>query len=112
MSQTPTPREEVKLDPTLNWSGAIMPGTLVYLDTFAGLLPAKVVACHDLHHATVKLTADRGAWRRGERIFTEARYAVPRTLVYQKKRKTVIVNVGILAYPAPGKEYTPAEERA
>jgi hypothetical protein len=63
--------------------GAILKtGTKVYFDTFAGLIPAHVEAVTDLWTVKLKLTATRGAYKRGEVIETNALHAVPRKTVF------------------------------
>ena len=59
-----------------------------FYDSFAGLIPAKVIAIEPWDHGlnvTLKLTATRGAYRRGEEIVTNASRAVPREAVYMKR---------------------------
>lgn len=47
----------------------VLPGTLVYLDTMAsGLVPGKYLG-HDGKHVRVRVTATRGAYKRGEEVF-------------------------------------------
>lgn len=86
---------------------AVMPGTLVFLDTFAGMVPAKVVACHDRKHVTVRLTANRAAYRKGEQIKTHVSLAIPRSMVSVRHGQYRIAGFEIVAYPAPGKDYAP-----
>jgi hypothetical protein len=62
-------------------------GTLAYFDTMrSGLIPCKVVSIKARetsgHDVTVRLTASRGAYKRGETVFQiSARYVVPRASV-------------------------------
>lgn len=64
-------------------------GDLAYLDTFAGFIPCKVlsnsgasteVATH-LSNVTVRLTAARRDWRRGDVVNNTARAVVPRCAI-------------------------------
>lgn len=68
-------------------------GCKAYFDTFAGLIPCKVTAIKrdvlELSCATIdgiavtaRLTANRGAYKRGELVTASNRYIVPRTAVY------------------------------
>ena len=67
-------------------------GTLAYLDTFVGLIPCKVVEIKDSADGnrvggpaiTVVLTANRGAYHRGEKIVTDAATAPPRAMVRRR----------------------------
>jgi hypothetical protein len=66
-------------------------GTLAYFDGFSGMIPCKVIAIRDTHannawrgtssacYIDVKLTAKRGAYKRGEIITSTALHIVPRT---------------------------------
>ena len=64
-------------------------GTLAYYDTFSGLIPCKVVAvlkdCNGRligrDELTIKLTATRGAYKRGEVLTVSASIAPPRSMV-------------------------------
>lgn len=63
-------------------------GELAYFDSFAGLIPCKVVSVNDAADSeflglsiTVKLTADRGSYRRGEVIESDALHVIPRGYV-------------------------------
>lgn len=58
-------------------------GDLVYLDSFSGLVPAKLLA-HDGEYATVRITGTRGAYRRGDVTTFGLRYVVPRNHVYYR----------------------------
>ncbi|MGI0133672.1 MAG: hypothetical protein ACREBW_01780 [Candidatus Micrarchaeaceae archaeon] len=58
-------------------------GTKAYLDSFVGLVPCKVLAISEEHRVTVKLTAQRGAYKRGEVLPDQsARHIVPRSAVF------------------------------
>ena len=57
-------------------------GILGYLDTFAGLIPCRVVAVKSRSDVQVKLTANRGAYRRGEVLESTASLVVPRGCVH------------------------------
>jgi len=67
-----------------------------YLATFSGLIPCVIIAHNDtLAHVptlagrsssctiTVKLTAKRGAYKRGEIIESDALHVIPRNAVYR-----------------------------
>lgn len=59
-------------------------GSLAYFDTYAGMIPCKVLKLTE-NDATIQLTAKRGAYKRGEIIETAARWhVVPRTAVYSR----------------------------
>ncbi len=70
-------------------------GELAYLDTFAGLVPCKVTAVrvssdegYERVRVSVKLTATRGAYRRGELIDNQdGAYVVPRCKVRVRDHK-------------------------
>ena len=66
-------------------------GSLAYLDSFAGLVPCKVTAitgrsgfASSAQSVTLLLTANRGAYRKGESIETNGLHAVPRKAVHGK----------------------------
>jgi hypothetical protein len=69
--------------------------TLAYFDSFAGLVPCRIVAVGDWNDANslarVQYTATRGAYKRGEYDTQTLRYIVPRTAVRRRKYGTVIV---------------------
>jgi hypothetical protein len=62
-------------------------GALAYFDTMrSGLIPCKVLSIeareNQGHNVAVKLTAARGAYKRGETVSSiSARYVVPRSAV-------------------------------
>ena len=55
-------------------------GDLAYIDSFAGLVPCKVIEITD-GAVTVKITATRGAYKRGTIESHSAHYVVPRSAV-------------------------------
>jgi hypothetical protein len=57
-------------------------GAQAYFDTFAGLIPARVTSVKDSWTVSLKLTATRGAYKRGETITTNSLHAIPRTAVH------------------------------
>lgn len=65
-------------------------GTLAYLDTIGGLIPCKVINVLPIGPAdygmqcTVKVTANRGAWKKGETVTHAARCVVPRESVFTR----------------------------
>lgn len=66
-------------------------GDLAYYDSFSGLIPCKVLAVNDAMagkelagfssfcRVSVRLTAKRGAWEKGEVVESDALKVVPRT---------------------------------
>jgi hypothetical protein len=63
--------------------GALVdPGTLIYLDSFSGLVPARYVdTVPELDSVKVQVTATRGAYRRGETIVMSPRSVILRSQV-------------------------------
>jgi hypothetical protein len=58
------------------------PGELAYLDTFSGLVPCRVVGIYTSGRPIIRLTATRGAYRKGEELIPEIpRNVVPRANV-------------------------------
>ena len=64
-------------------------GAKCYLDTFSGMVPCVVVGVlreshgfivGDRNAVSVRLTADRGAYKRGELIHTSASNVIPRKM--------------------------------
>jgi hypothetical protein len=53
------------------------PGTLAYYDSFAGLIPCKVQSTNG-DDTVVKLTATRGAYKRGEILTLHTRNVIER----------------------------------
>ena len=70
-------------------------GELAYWDTFAGLVPCKVLEIRsnelDRLSLRVKLTATRGAYKRGEVAWVRSRAIVPRGSVRTRNHKHLIV---------------------
>lgn len=68
-------------------------GELAYLDTFSGLVPCKVLAVlesGDGHHCSggrlmIRLTAGRGAYRKGEVLDERAFSVIPRSHARRNK---------------------------
>lgn len=62
-----------------------------FLDTFSGLVPciavSKRVTQYDGLEITVKLTATRGAYKRGETVAMTHRHVVPRGQVYRSRQR-------------------------
>lgn len=63
-------------------------GELAFIDSFAGLIPCKVLAVSERTEngepfivCTVKVTADRPSYSRGELAEVGTRYVIPRTSV-------------------------------
>jgi len=61
---------------------------LAYFDSFAGLVPCRVVAVGDWNDssslARVQYTATRGAYKRGEFDTQTLRHIIPRSAVYTR----------------------------
>ena len=75
-------------------------GDLAYYDSFAGLIPCKVLAitgrsgrCGSDQSVTVKLTAKRGAWKAGETIHAWGLHVCPRGSVRGNRIKPYNVEV-------------------
>jgi hypothetical protein len=61
-------------------------GDLVYLDTFAGLVPCKIEAVTD-RGITVKITATRGAYKRGSvERHNSPGHVLPRAVVSRSRQ--------------------------
>lgn len=60
-------------------------GTLAYVDTFLGLVPCKVTAITD-QTVTVRLTATRGTYQRGEILTERHPWVIPRACVYRSRQ--------------------------
>lgn len=74
-------------------------GTLAYLDTFAGLVPCKVQSLTETV-ATVRVTATRGAYRRGEvGTWPIGLVVIPRRMVCRSRGLVVLSGVIV---PIPG----------
>jgi hypothetical protein len=71
-------------------------GDLVYLDTFSGLIPAKYLGPSgwtdnsDREMPRVQVTANRAAYKKGERLFISPTQVVPRHLVRRSGSHFVI----------------------
>ena len=81
-------------------------GSLAYFDSFAGLIPCKVLAitgqsgmCGSMQDVTLQLTAARGAYKRGEVLTTWGLHAVPRKSVYGRMRRIRAYQVQAVAEP-------------
>ena len=62
--------------------------TLAYFDSFSGLIPCKVIDIKEspgLGNIRIKLTAGRGAYRRGEVLESTWIHVVPRSHVRMSK---------------------------
>ena len=71
-------------------------GELAYWDTFAGLVPCKVLAIVQdgktlTLNARIRLTADRGPYKRGEITLVRASHVAPRSSIRKRKHGTRIV---------------------
>ena len=72
-------------------------GNLAYFDTFAGFIPCWIVAIDGpsgvpstAQQVTIKLTAKRGAYRRGETLVTSGLHVLPRGAARFGKHCTTI----------------------
>jgi hypothetical protein len=63
--------------------------TLAYLDSFIGLVPCKVLSVED-RAVTLKITATRGPYKRGEVLTRYANSVVPRPAVWRRKHQYAI----------------------
>jgi hypothetical protein len=69
-------------------------GILAYLDSFAGLIPCKVIDVWRLRgiaEARVKLTASRGPYKRGEILIDTVLHVIPRPCVSRRKYSSAIL---------------------
>jgi hypothetical protein len=73
---------------------------LAYIDSFAGLVPCRVTDVRDVRdpvlstiyrQVTATVTADRGAYKRGEIVSLASHTIVPRTAVRRRKYSTRIL---------------------
>lgn len=79
-------------DPFFSDGPTIGTGDLAYLDTFSGLIPCKILSVTDRRNyygtvetdVTVKVTADRKAYRKGETVTSDPRHVVPRANVHRR----------------------------
>lgn len=64
--------------------------TLAYFDSFAGLVPCRILAVDDWSdtssQARVQYTATRGPYKRGEYGTHVLRHVVPRSAVYRSRQ--------------------------
>lgn len=68
-------------------------GELAYLDTFAGMVPCKVLEVREGGQlVTVEVTAQRGAYKVGDRITQRWEWVIPRTSVHRRRFTTRIIN--------------------
>lgn len=77
-------------------------GKLAYLDTTqAGLVPCKVISVDDDERVTVKVTAQRRGYHRGEIIgaLIAGQHVVPRTAVFTKGGRFHIAGNPVKAHP-------------
>jgi len=74
-----------------NEAGTLRTGDLAYYDTFTALVPCRIQSIHGFSGSgtpstnqiiRVRLTASRGAYRRGETFETNGLHAIPRGAVY------------------------------
>ena len=76
-------------------------GTLAYYDTFAGLVPCKVLEikddCYGFHFGPydalkIQVTADRGPYKKGEMLTAPAVRVPPKTMVKKNTYSTTIIS--------------------
>lgn len=74
---------------------ALAAGDLAYMDSITGLVPVKVASVGHVHgwpRVTVKVTADRPAYDRGDTVTWPPTKIVPRASVKTRNHKYVITN--------------------
>jgi hypothetical protein len=68
--------------------------TLAYLDSFAGLVPCRILAVGDWgdgsSQARIQFTATRGPYQKGVISTHVLRRVVPRSAIYRRKHVTLI----------------------
>ena len=81
-------------------------GSLAYFDSFAGLIPCKVVQsvgqsgmASSAQTVTLVLTAARGAYCKGEKIETSGLHAVPRRAIHGRMQRIRAYQVQAIAEP-------------
>ena len=57
-------------------------GILAYFDSFDGLIPCRVLSIDPQRNVCAQLTANRGAYKRGEVLESSHNWVVPRSSVY------------------------------
>lgn len=72
-------------------------GELAYFDSFAGLIPCKVLSingesgqANSKQEVTFQITAPRGPYKRGELVRSSARWVIPRDAIKRRKHGTTI----------------------
>lgn len=60
-------------------------GDLIYLDTFSGLVPAKITGYTTHGDISVRITATRGAYRQGENTAFPPHHCVPRSCIRTRR---------------------------
>lgn len=75
-------------------------GTAAYYDTISGLIPCKVLSieqpgygfrCGPYNVIRFKLTADRGAYKKGEILTADAMRVPPQTMILRRKYSSTII---------------------
>lgn len=76
-------------------------GQLAYIDSMAGLIPVKVTGVDDDGAVTVRVTAERRGYRRGEVITDQVagRNVIPRTAVFVRGGQYRISGCPVAALP-------------
>jgi hypothetical protein len=65
---------------------------LAYYDTFSGLVPCRVISVDEAGALTIRLTANRGAYQRGETIQAlPQRSVAPRDRIRRRRFSTSII---------------------
>jgi hypothetical protein len=78
--------------PTIHVRPVLRAGSLAYWDSMSGMIPCKVTAIEGKSGAAssdqtvaFRLTADRGAYKRGERFECWALHVVPRDAYFKRR---------------------------
>lgn len=75
-------------------------GTAAYYDTFSGLIPCKVLEIQEVGYGfrcgpyniiKFKLTADRGAYKKGEILTSDASHVPPQKMIRRRKYSSTIM---------------------
>ena len=65
-------------------------GNLAYYDSFQGLIPCKVTAYDGFQEVYFTVTANHGAYRKGEKLHSLPAYVVPRKMVHIRDAQYLI----------------------
>ncbi len=78
------------MDTVENIKTHLAEGDLAYLDSFAGLVPCKVIKVDSPRHAQVQVTAARPGYRPGDVIKGTVNNIVPRNHIVRRRGLTKI----------------------